>query len=135
MPPKISFKDQENLDGVIAVDDISKRINFSVSMHSVPVFIDAMKDEGLDAYMRPTHGLAFDSYYYDIFIDIIKSPYFMPSVSAAIVAFIKRNDGKNVTVKRKDGSMTSLKGYSSEEVSVMLSDAENITVEDDKKPT
>lgn len=104
-------------------------------MHNVPVFINAMKEEGFDAYMRPTHGLAFDSYYYDIFIDILKSPYFMPSISAAIVAFIKRHDGKAVTVKKKDGSEISLKGYSESKVLSVLNEASSILIEDDKKPT
>lgn len=116
------------------MEDNSKRINFSVSIHEVSGLIDALKGEGIDAYMAPHHGLAFDSYYCDIFVDIVKSPYFMPSVSAAIVAYIKRNYGKNVTIKRKDGSSESFKGYTPDEIAEILGDAKTITV-DDKKPT
>lgn len=112
--------------------DNSNRIKFLVSMHEVPGLIGALKDEGVDAYMAPNHGLAFDSYYYDIFVDIVKSPYFMPSISAAIVAYLKRNDSKSVTMKREDGSSESFKGYTTDEIAKILGDAKSITVKDDK---
>ena len=116
------------------MDDNSKRMKFSVSIYEVSGLIEAMKEHEIKAYTQTTKGLAFDSIYYDIFVDVVKSPYFIPSVSAAFVAYLKRNDKKQVRVKTKSGQEISLKGYSTKEVQKIIEDADRIIV-DEEKPT
>ncbi|MBV4366292.1 hypothetical protein [Erwinia phyllosphaerae] len=97
-------------------------IVIAVPIDDVGLIIKIMKEHNVEAALSEKYkkGYAFDSALYDIVIEVIKSPYFIPPIALALRAFLKRNDKKKFIVKTPEGESLNLEGYSKKEIEQIL---------------
>lgn len=107
----------------------SDKLTFAVPITDISQFIEIMKENNIEASLSEKYkkGVAFDSALYDIVIDLVESPYFIPSLSLAIRAYLKRNDKKKFIVKTKDGEIVKIEGYSEKDVKTLLKKVNRIS--------
>lgn len=110
------------------MEDNLKMIVLRVDMMGLREVKEVLKDNDVP-YIEPNRGgMVWDSALYDLVIEVASSPYCLPSLSAAIIAFLKRNSGNKVTVNKKGGLVLELRGYSKKQVSEIIKDVNLIEI-------
>ncbi|EMV0769290.1 hypothetical protein AABH42_002837 [Salmonella enterica] len=99
-------------------------IEFPFSEHEV---CNILTKEGIKYKTPGNSGLAFDSNYLQVFVDIVTSPSVLPSLASVCVAYLRRNKGKRILIKRGD-EVIDIQGYSMEEVSELLKHTTDIKI-------
>ncbi|EOF7793561.1 hypothetical protein ACFXTU_002320 [Salmonella enterica] len=99
-------------------------IEFPFSEHEI---YNILTQEGIKFKTPGDFGLAFDSIDLQVFVDIVTSPSVLPSLESVCVAYLHRNRGKRIVIKRGD-EVIDLKGYSVKEVSELLKHTTDIKI-------
>lgn len=110
--------------------DMHKNIVIAVPMEEVKSIIEVLKEHDIDAGLSDMYksGYAFDSAIYDVVIHIIDSPAFLPAVSVALRAYLKRNDKKKFTIKTEKGEIINLDGRSNKEIKELLKKIKRLSI-------
>ncbi|EAZ9351361.1 hypothetical protein E1578_23330 [Salmonella enterica subsp. enterica] len=96
---------------------------------SEPEIYNILTEQGIKYKTPGDFGLAFDSIELQVFVDIVSSPSVLPSLASVCVAYLHRNRGKRIVIKR-GGEVIDLKGYSLKEVSELLKLTTDIKITD-----
>lgn len=97
-----------------------------------PEFCQMLSEKEVSYKTPGDSGLAFDSFMMHLFVNIVESPYTLPSLASVCVAYLSRNKGKSISIKQGDKTIN-IKGYSTDEVKQLLESATRVQITSDSK--
>lgn len=109
--------------------EISTEITIEVPFDD-PEFFNLMVESNVPYKTPGDHGIAFDSFMLHFFVNIVDSPYTLPSLASVCVAYVNRNKGKSLKVTQGK-KIIELKGYGVDEAEKLLRSANRIEVVSD----